>query len=233
MLWLDRQVRQPDIRQSELIRWLRDLAGHLIDVRGLHISALMRGKFLLARKIRDKLEAIRRTERETVYQRYLFAPEAGVEVSFDHGFTFRRDMYRDQRRYRGRWKPRKHFPGAGHVPAFDGAEDGEEFRCAQAIDSLPGLRYWIRNVARDPASFWLPTAAGRFYPDFVARLDDGRLLVVEYKGALLADEPDTREKRAIGALWERESGGEGLFLMAEKSVDGRDVRRQLMEKVGA
>ena len=233
VLWLDRQVRQPDIRQSELIRWLRDLAGHLIDVRGLHISALMRGKFLLARKIRDKLEAIRRTERETVYQRYLFAPEAGVEVSFDHGFTFRRDMYRDQRRYRGRWKPRKHFLGASLVPAFDGAEDGEEFRCAQAIDSLPGLRYWVRNVARDPASFWLPTAAGRFYPDFVARLDDGRLLVVEYKGALLADEPDTREKRAIGALWERESGGEGLFLMAEKSIDGRDVRRQLMEKIGA
>ena len=233
VLWLDRQVRQPDIRQSELIRWLRDLAGHLIDVRGLHISALMRGKFLLARKIRDKLEAIRRTERETVYQRYLFAPEARVEVSFDHGFTFRRDMYRDQRRYRGRWKPRKHFLGASLVPAFDGAEDGEEFRCAQAIDSLPGLRYWIRNVARDPASFWLPTAVGRFYPDFVARLDDGRLLVVEYKGALLADEPDTREKRAVGALWERESDGGGLFLMAEKSVDGRDVRRQLMEKIGA
>lgn len=67
----------------------------------------------------------------------------------------------------------------------------------------------------------------------MARLDDGRLLVVEYKGALLADEPDTREKRAIGALWERESGGEGLFLMVEKSIDGRDVRRQLMEKIGA
>ena len=73
---------------------------------------------------------------------------------------------------------------------------------------------------------------GRFYPDFVARLDDGRLLVVEYKGALLTDEPETREKRTIGALWERESGGEGLFLMAEKMVDGKDVRSQLMEKIG-
>ena len=232
VLWLDRQVRQPDIRQSELIRWLQDLAGHLIDTRGMHISALMRAKFLLARKIRDKLEGIRGTERKTVYQRYLLAPEAKVEVSFDHAFTFRHDMYRDQRRYRGRWKPKKHFLGADRVPAFDGVEDGEEFRCAQAIDSLPGLRYWIRNVARDPASFWLPTSAGRFYPDFVAQLDDGRFLVVEYKGALLTDEPETREKRAIGALWERESGSEGLFLMAEKVVDGKDVRRQLIEKIG-
>ena len=232
VLWLDRQVRQPDVRQGELIRWLRDLVGHLVDARGMRIPALMRGKFLLARKVRDRIEAIRRKEREAVYQRCLFAPEARVEVSFDHAFAFREDLYRDQRRYRGRWRPRKHFLGADRVPAFDGADDGEEVRCAQALDRLPGLRYWIRNVARHPASFWLPTAAGRFYPDFVARLDDGRLLVVEYKGAHLAAGPETDEKRAVGALWERESGGRCLFLMAEKEVDGRDVRRQLMGKTG-
>ena len=67
----------------------------------------------------------------------------------------------------------------------------------------------------------------------MTQLDDGRLLVVEYKGALLTDEPETREKRAIGELWERESGGEGLFLMAEKMIDGKDVRRQLMDKIAA
>ena len=230
--WLDRQVRDADVRQSELIRWLRDLVDHLARVRGIHISALMRGKFLLARKVRDKLAAIRRTEREGVYQRCLFAPEARVEVSFDHAFRFRKDMYRDRRRYRGRWKPGRHFLGPDRVPAFDGVEDGEEFRCAQAIDSLPGLRYWIRNVARDPASFSLPVVAGRFYPDFVARLDDGRLLVVEYKGAHLAEGSDTGEKRTIGDLWERKSAGKCLFVMAEKRDDGKDVRRQLMEKTG-
>lgn len=232
VLWLDRQARQPDIRQSELIRWLRDLVGHLVDARGIHISALMRGKFLLVRKILDKLAAIRREERKAVYQRCLFAPEASVEVSFDDAFAFREDMYRDQRRYRGRWKPKKHFLGPDHMPAFDGADDGEEVRCAQAIDSLLGVRCWIRNVARHPASFSLPIVAGRFYPDFVALLEDGRLLVVEYKGAHLADGADTAEKRTIGELWERKSGGKCLFLMAEKSVEGKNIRRQLMEKTG-
>ena len=232
VLWLDRQVRQPDIRQGELVRWLRDLVAHLVSARRLHVSGLMRGKFLLARKIRKKLEDIRRKEREGVYQRCLFAPEAKIGVSFDHVFRFRKDMYRDQRRYRGRWRPRRHFLGADQVPAFDGVEDGEELRCAQAIDSLPGVRYWIRNVSRHPASFSLPVVAGRFYPDFVALLDDGRLLVVEYKGAHLAEGPDTAEKRTIGALWERESGGRCLFHMAEKTVDGKDVRHQLMEKTG-
>ena len=158
-------------------------------------------------------------EREGVYQRWLIAPEAKVEVSFDHAFAFRQDMYRNQRRYRGRWRPRKHFLGADRVPAFDSVEDGEEIRCAQAIDSLPGLQFWIRNVSRHPASFWLPTAAARFYPDFVALLDDGRLLVVEYKGAHLAEGPEPDEKRTIGKLWERESGGRYLFF--EGGNDGQ------------
>ena len=156
ILWLDRQVRQADIGQSELLNWLSDLVTHLLNARGLHITALMRCKFILARKIRDKISAIRRQERKSAYQQRLFAPEAKVEISFDDAFSFKAGMYQDQRRYRGRWKPGKHFLGPAHVPAFDGADDGEEVRCAQALDSLPGVKYWIRNVARHPASFWLP-----------------------------------------------------------------------------
>ena len=51
------------------------------------------------------------------------------------------------------------------------------------LDSLSGVKYWVRNVSRHPDSFWLPTATDRFHPDFVALLNDGRYLVVEYKGA--------------------------------------------------
>ena len=232
VLWLDRQVRQQDIHQSELLRWLRDLVGHLITARGMHIAALMRCKFILARKVREKLAAIRQQERNGVYQRYLFAPEAKVDVSFDQAFIFKDGMYWDQRRYRGRWKPRRHFLGPENVPAFDGAENGEEFQCAQAIDSLPGLKFWIRNVARHPNSFWLPTATDKFYPDFVARMEDGKLLVVEYKGAHIADGADTAEKRTIGQLWERNSGGKGLFVVVEKTLDGKDMRTQMIEKIG-
>ena len=230
VLWLDRQVRQPDLRQAELLRWLRNLTGHLISKRGMHIAALMRCKFILARKVRERIATIRQREREGVYQRCLFAPDARLEISFDQAFAFRDGMYWDQRRYLGRWKPRKHFLGPDRVPAFDGAENGEEVQCAQAIDSLPRVKFWIRNVARHPASFWLPTATGKFYPDFVTKMEDGRLLVVEYKGAHIADGPDTAEKRTIGELWERTSSGKGLFVLAELSVDGKDTRKQILER---
>ena len=232
-LWLDREVRAIDVGQSDMIAWLSDLVNHLTAGRGLSMEALMRAKFQLAGKVRDRIAAIRREERRKVYQRLLFEkPEARPQVSFDHAFAFRDGMYADERRYRGSWRPNRHFLGADAVPAFDGADDGEEFRCAQALDSLPGVKHWIRNVARHPESFWLPTVEGRFYPDFAAELDDGRLLVVEYKGAHLADGADTAEKRTVGELWERASGGRCLFLVAEKDVGGKDPYAQLMEKVG-
>ena len=182
VLWLDRQVRQPDIGQGDLLQWLSSLVSHLMTGRGIPIAALMRCKFILARKIRDKMSAIRQWERNGVYQRALFSPAAQVVVSFDTAFSFKVGMYQDQRRYRGHWKPRKHFLGPDHVPAFDGVDNGEEIQCAQTLDSLPDVKYWIRNVARHPESFRLPLATGWFYPDFVALLNDGRLLVVEYKG---------------------------------------------------
>jgi type III restriction enzyme len=72
--------------------------------------------------------------------------------------------------------------------------------------------------SRSRNSFRLPVASGNFYPDFVAKLKDGRIFVVEYKGALLAGSgnDDTNEKRAIGEKWQRASGDEGLFAIIEK-----------------
>ena len=116
------------------------------------------------------------------------------------------------------------------VPFFDGVENGEEFQCAQAIDSLSCTRFWIRNVAKHVNSFWLPTSSDKFYPDFVVSMKDGRLLIVEYKGAHIADSRDTAEKRTIGESWERYSDGKGLFLITEKLVDGMNVREQLIRK---
>ena len=66
VLWLDREVRQPDIRQNDLLSWLSHLVTHLIMTRGMHIAALMRCKFILARKVREKITAFRQQERNGV-----------------------------------------------------------------------------------------------------------------------------------------------------------------------
>jgi len=55
----------------------------------------------------------------------------------------------------------------------------------------------------------------------VAQLVDGRYLAVEYKGEGWVDSADTREKEAIGKLWEARSGGKCLFrLVTIEDMDG-------------
>ena len=58
-------------------------------------------------------------------------------------------------------------------------------------------------------------------------LNEGRILVVEYKGKHLIDSADTKEKLAIGKLWESKSAGKGLFLMAEKVKNGLNMAEQI------
>lgn len=66
-LWLDRLLRQPDIHQSDLLKWLTDCIGHLVGPRKLSIAALMRMKFILARKLNERIGVARSAERNKVY----------------------------------------------------------------------------------------------------------------------------------------------------------------------
>ena len=59
-----------------------------------------------------------------------------------------------------------------------------------------------RNVSGNAIAL-LGFAGLSFHPDFLAKLRNGTLLVVEYKGAHLAHTPETYEKEAIGQLWAR------------------------------
>jgi type III restriction enzyme len=77
---------------------------------------------------------------------------------------------------------------------------------------LGRIKFWVRNLVRkEGCSFFLQKADGRFYPDFLCRVDDRVVLVVEYKGAdrWSAAEDD----RLIGGLWAELSGGCCRFVM--------------------
>lgn len=229
--WLDRKLRQVDIPQPKMLEWLRQIIEYLAETRKLSLSALMIAKHALANKIESKIKAVRSRAREQAYQEALFERDSRVVLDFDNGFNFFDSMYEGVLPYQGRYKFQKHYLGSQKVPMIDGGETGEEFACAKALDSLPQVKYWLRNAARHKNSFWLPTSEDKFYPDFIAELEDGRILVVEYKGAHLADSRDTKEKRMIGELWEKHSNGRGIFLIAEKSKDGLNTAEQIRKKV--
>ena len=98
--------------------------------------------------------------------------------------------------------------------------------CSSRATTSTRSKRWVRNVDRTPWSYWLPTSTDRFYPDFIAELTDGRILVVEYKGQDRTDNADSREKRNIGRRLEEVSEGKVLFWWAEDAPSG-NLSREL------
>jgi type III restriction enzyme len=220
--WLDKEVRQPDVAQEELIGFITKVVHDQLG-KGLSLSTLVRVKQLLAKAIRDRIGECRKLAIKAGYQTAFFQMRGQVEVDFQDGFTFDQDAYPPtSRMYQGRYQFQKHF-----YPYIDDLKaEGEEFECARFIDTHPQVKYWVRNQVREEHAFSLPTSTDRFYPDFVALLTDGRILVVEYKGEHLATNEDTVEKQAIGELWAEKKGG--VFVMAT----GKDVEEQIDRVIG-
>ena len=148
-----------------------------------------------------------RGEREVGQYNALFAANAeDLATRSDLSIIFDEQTYATNQPYTG--TPfRKHYTSL----VGDLLPKGEEYDCALYLDRHEEVRYWIRNVDRKKSSLWLQLPHNKFYPDFVAMLRDGRILVVEYKGGHLYEAEAI--KRHIGAVWAEASGGQCLFCM--------------------
>jgi type III restriction enzyme len=219
--WLDRELHQIDIKQPVLLEFLRRTVNGLLAREDMDMAKLLRGKFILVKVLKERIDRYRNQAYSAGYQTCLFGKNAIVTVAPEaFSFQFDAENYPVNLPYSGRLNFQKHYyPRIGEM-------NGEEAEFALALDRNPLVQFWVRNIERrEDKSFWLPTSTDKFYPDFVAQLTDGRLLVVEYKGEHL-NNADTQEKESLGQVWAKKSGH--LFLMAwKKSPQGWDIYQQL------
>lgn len=207
--WLERNIPDDSILPDEKAAFLDKAVTWLMEERGFTIEDLTYSKFRLRSALETKIRDAKRQAMRQIYQTLLIRPEhfasdGHCEMIFEQG------RYAYDRLYCGFTELPKHFfPDIGNLGA-----EGEEFDCAVFLATeLEGVKYWVRNVERKTTSFSLQTSTDRFYPDFICKLEDGRILVVEYKNSRDWDLPDNDEKRKLGALWELRSNGKGLFIM--------------------
>lgn len=210
--WFCRQLNDPFITHASKRAFVSQWITSLLEQPDIDLAAINRRKFDLRTLLDDRIGELRREAIHTAYQQFLFGADTGqrVRVGSEYHFEFHPDAYApsstDEGEYGDHVFEHHYYPRIG---AFD---SGEEYQCACWLDRQPEIEFWVRNlVGKSGASFFLQTATKKFYPDFVCKLTDGRILVVEYKGAdrWKAAEPD----RLIGELWAEMSGGSCAFVM--------------------
>lgn len=224
--WLARNLPEAAIthtsKRAFVARWLRAL----LDTEGFDLARANRQKFLIRTLLEARVRELRQAAVKSAYQETLFGNDATgrVAVGDDYTFEFNPQGYAPSRDYDGRFGVfdfRRHY--YGRIGDFDSKE---EFECACKLDAWAQagrMQFWVRNLVRkEGCSFFLQKADGRFYPDFLCKLNDGAILAVEYKGADRWEA--AQDDRDIGDLWTALSDGRCKFVM---------VRSRQWETVGA
>lgn len=225
--WLEPRLRQPNIRPENLLEFTRKTLKYLMEARRIPLVTLVRVRFQLLKAMSGKIKEYQVRDSRNNYQKLLFDSGSTAETTYDYTFTFDPYNYPANSFYQGRYKLAKHYYGE-RIGDFD---SNDEFECAKAIAECDNVVIWVRNLVHETWAFRLPLSNGKFfYPDFVALLHGGRVMVVEYKGEHLVQA--SQEKKNIGERWEEKSNGKALFLMAvEKDDQGRNVRKQIEDKI--
>lgn len=204
--WIDQGVQHKDVTKASAIIFIRRALQALMD-KGQALDILARYRYDLRDTIRTTIAELREDRQKQSYGALFTADTENFATSSDLAIIFDEQSYAFNQPYRGGTKFNKHF-----TPIIGDMEtSGEEHDCAAHIDRMDEVEYWIRNVDRKPQSFWLQLADGKFYPDFVVKLKDGRIMAVEYKGGHLYKASE--EKRTIGEIWAEASKGQCLFCM--------------------
>lgn len=223
-VWITRQIPDDTISQQVQVQFVRKVLEYLNKDRELPFNDLLRTKFILKDAIKEKINDLKMSAENSGLQRTLFSDEAQLKTDFSYSIDFNGKTYIPVNAYRGTKFNKHYFPQVAEL-------NKEEAECARAIDMLDEVEYWVRNIEKHQYSFCLPMANRRFYPDFVAKLKDGRILVVEYKGDHLATNEETKNKDLIGSLWEKSSNGKCLFLMGVKKNEIGTVAEQIKNKI--
>jgi type III restriction enzyme len=212
--WLDQHIEHRDIPADESGTFLHKVIRGLMAKYDIaDAGELAIDRFRLRDQITTRIKQYRDSEQKAAFQQFLL-PGSALVVNEERVINFKTMSYEPSWVYEGGFQFKKHYFGPKPGELAEKRSDGkltEEFQCAQFIDGLSEVEFWVRNLSKKSTSFRLHTSKDWFYPDFMCKLVDGRVLAIEYKGKHLWT--DAEDKRVIGAVWASRSKGRCLFAM--------------------
>jgi type III restriction enzyme len=235
--WLAAELQHParnsarDVTPAHLRAFTLACVNHLLHDKRLPLPQLVRHQHPLVQRLALRIAELREAAGRTAFRQLVLDGSWTLDAGPAFEFRFDPAAYPvpGNRRYTGKFRMTKHF-----YPVIADLEDGsEEWLCAVAIETHPRVNRWVRNLDSEPEhAFWLPTSSGRFYPDFVCELTDGRVFVAEYKGAHLRALPRELEKGQVGQVWAERSGESAVFAMLYQLERGMNVTQQIDAALG-
>jgi len=203
--WLDKHLRFTMLEKEDKVKFLE----RAIDIKGYTIQDLSINRYLLLQKLDNTITAI------LIEQ---------AKKSFD----------KDVKEGKIKVKQFEEFPSiitlAEEIPEEFNKNyyqkidklNKEEKRFVERLDldTLPNIRFWIRNRSKKDPFYLQGWHPDKFYPDFIAVTNRDNILALEWKGEDRVSNADTSYKVELAKEWEQLGNGKlHFFLVSNDNVD--------------
>lgn len=188
--WLDKKLRYALLEKSDKVKFLEKALDYQLKKHSL--SELSVNRFVLAERLGDHIDATLETYAKKHFEAKLKSSDISTKPfeKFPDVIALKR--------------PEPKTFNKGYYDKIDKLNGEErEFVDRLDLDTLPNIKFWVRNREKVDPFYIQGWRKGKFYPDFVAVTKKGVVVALEWKGGDRVSNEDTAYKVEIGELWEK------------------------------
>ncbi len=212
--WLDKRLRFTMLEKKDKVKFV----GRVIDnIEKTSIQDLSRNRFLLLEKLNYMITNILIKRAKESFDKAVKDDKITVKAfeKFPAVITLAEEI------------PEK-FNKSYYEKVDKLNKEEKRFVERLDLDTLPNIKFWIRNRERKDPFYLQGWHPNKFYPDFIAVTNKDNILALEWKGEHLLTNEDTEYKEELAKEWERLGNGKlHFFLVSNSNVD--DVLSKLKE----
>jgi superfamily II DNA or RNA helicase len=200
--WIDKKLNFPMLNQEDRTAFISKVVLHQIKSNQHTLADLSVNRYALLGRMQQAIQDILDHHCERRFRDYLKKGKLSTEgfTAFPDTITLRSEIPQ------------------GFNKSYYSKVDGlnrEELRFIERLDSdtLPNIKYWVRNREKTDPFYIQGWKRGKFYPDFVAVTKQGNIIALEWKGEDRVSNEDTDYKEEIGKTWEQLGKGKLHFFL--------------------
>ena len=204
--WLDKKLRFTMLDQEEKVKFLDKV---IDQIKGHTVQELSINRYVLLEKLDELINIILVSHTKSEFDRLLKAGELKVKEfdKFPETITLSEELPQE-------------FNKSYYEKVDKLNKEENTFVSRLDLDSLPNIKFWIRNREKKDPFYLQGWKRNKFYPDFIAVTNKGAVLALEWKGEDRVGNEDTEYKESVAKVWEKLGKGNlHFFLVYLKNVD--------------
>ena len=206
ILWLDKKLRFSMIDKSDKVKFLEK---SIDSISNYTVQELSINRYVLLDKLNDLINSVLIEKSKITFFKLLHAEEIKLKKfeKFPESITLSEESFQAFNK--------------NYYDKIDKLNE-EELRFVERLDldTLPNIKFWIRNREKKDPFYIRGWMKNRFYPDFIVVTNNGNTISLEWKGEDRVSNDDTLYKEKIGNIWQNLGNKKlSFFVVTNKNVE--------------